>query len=169
MDKTRPRIDPCICLNNLTAFYTYGRGTELSRTLKWVYEVLVHRAYIDGTRYYTPECFLFFMARLLTCEEPTLQSTLMPVFTERVQERIGVEGDAIALGMRIFACDVAGLKNVIDRQTLLSMQCEDGGWPIGWMYKFPTANVRIGSRGLATALAVSAFKELDFAGQNYKE
>lgn len=113
---------------------------------------------MDGTRYYTtPECFLFFMGRLLTtAKDPELQKMLMPVFKERVQERIGAEGDALALGMRILACAAAGVRNTVDRGALLSMQCVDGGWETGWVYKLVVAKVRIGSRGLATAIALAA-------------
>jgi hypothetical protein len=53
-------------VNVLTFFYANGRGHELPKTFAWVKEVLINRGYTDGTRYYTtPECFLFFMARLL--------------------------------------------------------------------------------------------------------
>lgn len=81
---------------------------------------------------------------------------LMPAFKERVQERIGAEGDALALGMRILACAAAAVKNTIDRGTLLSMQCVDGGWETGWVYKLVVSKVRIGSRGLTTAIALAA-------------
>lgn len=157
-DKTRPRFDACVCVNVLTLFYTHGRGHELHRTLDWVHGVLVQRAYMDGTRYYTtPECFLFFIGRLFTsCKDPELHKMLMPVFKERVQERIGAEGDALALGMRILAGAAAGVKNTIDRGSLLSMQCVDGGWETGWVYKLVVSKVRIGSRGLTTAIALAA-------------
>lgn len=58
-DASRPRIDPIVCVNVLTLFYTYGRGDELRETFQWVESVLKHRAYLDGTRYYEPaEAFL---------------------------------------------------------------------------------------------------------------
>lgn len=55
---------------------------------------------------------------------------------ERLQERIGVEGDALQLAMRIVACTSMGLRDDVDLRTLRTLQCEDGGFEIGWMYKY---------------------------------
>lgn len=51
-DDSRPRLDPVVCVNILTLFYSNGRGHELDDTLDWVYSVLENRAYLEGTRYY---------------------------------------------------------------------------------------------------------------------
>ncbi|KAF9465045.1 HAD-like domain-containing protein [Collybia nuda] len=157
-DHKRPRFDPVVCVNALSLFYTYGRGRELQETLQWVHEVLLNRAYLDGTRYYdTAECFLFFVSRLLTSSnDPELHSTLEPLLKERVQERIGAEGDSLALAMRLLVCDAVGFKNLVDFRNLLPLQMEDGGWEIGWMYKYGSSGIRIGNRGLTTALAIKA-------------
>ena len=57
-DKTHSRLDPIVCVNALTFFYG-SRGEELEDTLGWVENILVHRAYEDGTRYYVAaEAFL---------------------------------------------------------------------------------------------------------------
>lgn len=159
-DHRRPRFDPVVCVNVLNLFYTYGRGSDLSRTLHWVYEVLYNRAYLDGTRYYeSAECFLYFLSRLLTSSDnPELQSLLRPLLKERVQERIGAEADALSLAMRILVCDFVGLRNEVDLRTLLPLQCEDGGWEIGWIYKYGQSGLKIGNRGLTTALAIKAIK-----------
>ncbi|KZT04889.1 HAD-like protein [Laetiporus sulphureus 93-53] len=157
-DDTRPRIDACVCVNVCTLFYRNGRDAEIQRTLEWVYQVLVNRAYVDGTRYYsTAECFLFFIGRFLTmCPNPEIHRRFASIFKERVQERIGVPGDALALGMRLVACSVAGISNPVDMRTLLSLQCDDGGWEIGWVYRLVAAKVMIGSRGMTTAIALQA-------------
>lgn len=147
-----------MCVNALSLFYAYGRGEQLRSTLTWVHEVLLNRAYLDGTRYYeTAECFLYFMSRLLaTSGDPDLHSLLKPLLKERVQERIGADGDSLALAMRILACDFVGIRDEVDLRTLLTLQCEDGGWEVGWMYKYGSSGISIGNRGLATALAIKA-------------
>jgi hypothetical protein len=81
---------------------------------------------------------------------------LKPLLRERVQERIGAPGDALALAMRILTCASVGVRNAMDARALLPLQCEDGGWEIGWVYKYGSSRVKIGNRGLTTALAISA-------------
>ena len=161
-DHQRPRFDPIVCVNALSLFYTYGRGHELHRTLHWVRDVLFNRAYLEGTRYYqTAECFLYVVSRLLTnCGDADLHAMLKSLLKERVKERIGAEGDSLALAMRILVCDLMGIRNDVDSRALLRLQCEDGGWEIGWIYKFPSSGIRIGNRGLATALAIKAIETM---------
>lgn len=154
-------IDPIVCTNVLTLFYKHGRGEELENTLTWVLAVLEHRAYIEGTYYYIGgDAFLFFVSRLMSVA-PSVKARIGVLFQERVQERFGKEGDALSLAMRILSAASIGIKDVIDLETLLTMQELDGGFPTGWMYRFVNAGIRIGNRGLATALAVKAFKVMN--------
>jgi hypothetical protein len=86
--------------------------------------VLRHRAYLDGTRYYaTAECFLFFASRLLdSSNDEDLHSLLKPLLKERVRERIGTAGDALALAMRILTCSSVGVRDEVDLRALLPLQ-----------------------------------------------
>jgi hypothetical protein len=125
--------------------------------------VLEHRAYLDGTRYYeTAECFLFFSARLLhkVRDDPPLHARLAQLLRERVLERAGCSGDALALAMRVIAGAEVGLRMERDLAALLPMQCEDGGWGPGWIYKYGSSDIKIGNRGLTTALALNAIAAL---------
>ena len=126
-----------MCVNVLDLFYAYGRESQLQQTLKWVHDVLMNRAYLEGTRYYeTPECFLYFMSRFLSrSRDADLHALLKPLLQERIQERIGAEGNSSALSMRILTCDFVGIRDEIDLRKLLTLQCEDGGWEIGWIYR----------------------------------
>ncbi|KAG2074605.1 hypothetical protein BDR04DRAFT_1173187 [Suillus decipiens] len=157
-DHRRPRIDPVVCVNVLTLFYSYGRGHQLNRTLRWIRDVLLHRTYLHGTRYYaTPECFLYFVGRLLEISNDAyLEAYIKPPLIKRIQERIGADGDALAFSMRLLLCAYLGLRNDLDLRNLLALQCEDGGWEIGWIYKYRSSGVKIGNRGLTTSLAVKA-------------
>ncbi|KXN92452.1 Alpha-D-glucose-1-phosphate phosphatase YihX [Leucoagaricus sp. SymC.cos] len=170
-DHRRPRFDPVVCANVLSLFYAYGRGSQLQETLKWVHEVLLNRAYLDGTRYYeTAECFLYFISRLLSSSsDPELHALLKPVLKERVQERIGADGDSLALAMRIIVCDFVGVRDEVDLRTLLTLQCEDGGWEISSWYKYPLSGFRVGNRGLATALAIKAVEAMSRTGLRFCE
>ena len=161
-DHGRLSFDPIVCVNVLTLFHVHGRGDQLPKTFAWVREVLINRGYVDGTCYYaTPECFLFFMARLLEQTKDTDADILLrPIFWERVQERTGGEGDALALAMRVLACASVGIRNEADLHTLLSLQQEDGSWEAGWIYRYGYYGVGIGNRGLTTALAINAVEAL---------
>ena len=159
-DSERPRVDAGICVNVLTLFYTYGRGSEVQPVLLWVRDILLHRAYWEGTRYFnTPECFFFLITRLLACsEDPKLHEMIYPLLERRVRERVGTEGDAVTLAMRILACDFVGIRNEVDLRKLLSLQCIDGGWEIGWVYRYSLKGISVGNRGLTTALAIKAIE-----------
>jgi hypothetical protein len=87
-----------------------------------------------------------------------------PVFKERITEQFGVEGDSLALAMRVLAAATVGLVGRSDMNKLLSMQQEDGSWTKGWFYKYGSSGVMIGNDGLTTALvikAIDAVEELD--------
>ncbi|KAL2827593.1 hypothetical protein BDW59DRAFT_160236 [Aspergillus cavernicola] len=136
VDKSRPRVDAVIALNALN--------------------ILLNRAYINGTRYYlSPEWFLYYASRLLAhSKDPSLKERLEAPLRTHLIERIGVDGDAFSLGMRLLACNFLGIKNHPDRERLASMQQEDGGWEPSAMYFFPTDRKQVGNRGTTTALAV---------------
>ncbi|KAK0460196.1 HAD-like domain-containing protein [Desarmillaria tabescens] len=159
-DHDRPRIDPVVCVNVLHLFYSYGRGSEMEQTLQWVHEVLLHRAYVEGSRYYqTAECFLFFLYRFISrCNDPVVHNRFYPLLKERILERIGAAGDGLALAMRLIVCHFTGVKNDIDLQSLRASQCEDGGWDMGLIYKYGSSGLSIGNRGLTTVMAIYAIQ-----------
>ena len=159
-DSEHPRFDARNCVNILTLFYTHGRGSEVQPTLLWIRDILLHRAYLEGTRYFhTPEVLFFLITRLLACSDDTkLHELLQPLLKDRVRERIGAEGDALALAMRVLVCDFVGIRNEADLRRLLPLQCIDGGWEIGWIYHYGLTDILVGNRGLTTALAIKAIE-----------
>ncbi|KIX92295.1 uncharacterized protein Z520_12041 [Fonsecaea multimorphosa CBS 102226] len=161
-DNKRPRIDPAVCVNALRFFYKYGRDDlpALQPTKAWVSDVLFYRAYLDGTYYYpSGDVFLYLFSRLLSANpESDIYRSTCALLRERLQERIGSPGDAVELAMRVIACLDMGLKNDVDLKKLEALQEEDGGWPIGWLCQTGKISLKIGSRGVATALAVKAIE-----------
>lgn len=73
-----------------------------------------------------------------------------------MSERLGLEGSASDLAMRIITCAQLGIKADEDRKVLLGLQGEDGSWEPGWMYQYGTTGVKIGNRAVTTAMAVAA-------------
>lgn len=157
-DRERNRVDPVVSANILACFYSYGRGHEHERTLQLVHSMLSDRSYVQGTRYYpSPDCCLGFIGRLLqSSSDAHLQTTLGALLKSRVRERLGLDGSALDLAMRIITCARVGVECEEDRHTLLGMQCEDGSWEAGWMYQYGTTGVKVGNRGVTTAMAVAA-------------
>ena len=142
----------------LACFYSFGRGEQLGHTLQMIHSVLLDRTYIQGTHYYpSPDCCLFYFGRLLqSSDDVHLQAMLGPLLKERMQERVGQSGNALDLATRILTCSSLDLNCDIDRRALLDLQCEDGGWNAGWMYTYGSTGMKIGNRGVTTAMAVKA-------------
>lgn len=128
--------------------------------MEWIYNILLNRAYINGTRYYpNAEWFLYYVTRLLgVSNDPILQERFEAPLRKRVAERVGADGDACCLGMRVLTCNYLGIENHPDRQKLADMQQEDGGWEASCMYMFPGADRKVGNRGTSSAFAVKALE-----------
>ena len=157
-DRNKSRTDAVVGANVLACFYSFGRGQQLGRTLEMVHNVLLHRAYIQGTRYYSsPDVCLFYFGRLYQfSDDVRLKTTLGPLLKERTQERVGLSGSALDLAMRILTCDLLDINCGIDRRALLDLQCEDGGWKAGSLYRYGSTGVNLGNRGVTTAMALKA-------------
>lgn len=127
--------------------------------------MLSNRSYLQGTRYYpSADCCLGFIGRLLrSSNDPHLQLTLGPLLKSRMHERLGQGGNALDLAMRIIICTQMSVECQDDQQTLQSMQCDDGSWEPGWMYQYGSTGVKIGNRGVTTAMAIAA---LSIRGQS---
>ncbi|OQE25557.1 hypothetical protein PENSTE_c006G05661 [Penicillium steckii] len=160
-DNNRPRFDPIVNINVLHIFHKYSRGQDLSTSMNWVRQILYHRAYLAGTRYYpSPDAILYFFTRLWeVIDDPNLKVKLRYLLTERTIERKGVNGTALCIAMRLSAGHTLGVQNKTDLETLRMMQHRDGGWEAGHLYKFGSSDLDMGNRGLATALAVQVMRE----------
>ena len=126
--------------------------------------VLKHRAYLEGTRYYeTAESFLFFVSQFLrSTTDEHLHGELSPLLRERILERAGAGGDALALSMRVLAGMVVGVRlerEVAERRPL---QYEDGGWGPSRLYRYGKSGIKIGNQWLTTAFALNALAALRF-------
>ncbi|KAJ5177857.1 HAD-superfamily hydrolase subfamily IA variant 3 [Penicillium coprophilum] len=157
-DLNRPRVDAVASVNLCASFYLYQRGHQVQKMFNWVRNVLYHRAYSKGAYYYRcPDWFLFYVNRLLVVtKDPTLAETIGPLLKDRVQERVGLPGDSIALAMRLVVCNSMAVYNYQDFEALKDLQMEDGGWEAGYLYSLPIEGKKMMNRGLGTALAIQA-------------
>ena len=81
---------------------------------------------------------------------------LISLLRARIQERVGQSGNALDIAVRIIVCKWLNLDSDGDCQTLLTMQCEDDGWDAGCMYAYGSTGLKIGNRGVTTAMAIQA-------------
>lgn len=155
---TRPRVDPVVLTNVLRAFYAHNRGAELAESLAYVRRTLLHRGYLNGTlHYYSAESFLFFVSRLVAANPLAAEvQALREPLVERLRERVGRRDDALAVAMRVLACQAFDVWAESDLEYLKELQEVDGGWEDGWVCRFGRSRKRIGNRGLVTAYAVEA-------------
>lgn len=125
---------------------------------------------MDGTNYYeSPDTFLFYLGRLLGCtKDPELHSWLGPLLKKRIQERIGQSGNAFGLAMRLLTCNMFGIPDQVDLDVLLSLQLEDGGWALDWIYRYGSG-IKLGNRGVTTAFAISAIEAATLGNTNLKD
>jgi hypothetical protein len=150
----------------LSLFYTYDRQDDLPATQIWVINVLKHRAYLEGTRYYcTPEAFLYCFHRLLL-RAPALRQEFGPLLRQRTLERVGEPADALCHAMRILILAEYDENSAIERElkVLRNKQESDGAWEMSYIYAYGSSGLRIGSRGLATAFALAAFRAAEAQG-----
>jgi hypothetical protein len=71
------------------------------------------------------------------------------------------EVDGLAIAMRVLACQALEIQPdgfAEDVARLVSLQCEDGGWPLAWLCRYGRSKRRIGSQGVMTAYAVKALE-----------
>jgi hypothetical protein len=155
-------VDPIVCINVLILFYANGRGSDLQRTLDYIYCVLLNRSYLDGTQYYVGgDAFLYFLTRLLLRSD-IVRNRFKPLLKQRVCERIGKDGESLALSMWVLACSVVGVANKVDLWTLSTLQTKSGGWEDGWMYRYgESPHVLISNVGLTTAFAIKAIESMN--------
>ncbi|PSR90637.1 Haloacid dehalogenase-like hydrolase-domain-containing protein [Coniella lustricola] len=163
VDSDRPRVDPIVGANILACFYTYNRGREFDQTLHLVQAMLLDRSYLRGSRYYpSADCCLWFIGRLLrSSSDDHLQTLLGPLLKSRVRERLGADGGALDIALRVDTCAHLGIACEDDRRALRKLQSEDGGWEAGWMYRYGSTGIEIGNRGVTTAAAVAALASQD--------
>ncbi|KAK0659490.1 Haloacid dehalogenase-like hydrolase-domain-containing protein [Cercophora samala] len=174
------RVNPEVCvsvLRLLNKFASAGQipgiphldvdDERIEKSKKLVMDCLRHRANLYGNRFYPfPEPFLYWVSMLCSeCKDssPQLYAELAGELEQVLMERLNVPLNALALAMRVRACQLAGLGRELvqrDLDTLLGMQEGDGGWPAGEFCSYGRVQSRrIGSRGWTTALAWRILKE----------
>jgi hypothetical protein len=107
------------------------------------------------------ERFHFFALKLLHITlDASLHGQLGTLMHERILECAGTPSDGAGA---VYAGAGGPVMGLLMEQVLaaLPLQCEDGRWGPSWMYKCGSSNIKIGNRGLTTALVLNAIAILD--------
>jgi len=157
-DDNRPRIDAIVAINILYLMHQigYGEREELKESEAFVYEFLMSKEYLMGTRYYpAPDVFLFFLSRLLV-DFPNRFKKFHRPLTKTLISRVNCSSFALERALRVIAMKKLGIVNRVDFLKLLDDQLEDGGWPMYGLFIAPRSNTYFGSRELTSSFALEA-------------
>lgn len=151
----RRYVDAVVCANALYLLTLAGRAQEARKTIDFVAESLCSQAYLRGTRYYSPDLFLYFVSRLVA-RFPQQYPDFAYSLRHAIQARRGATETPLDAAARLITAKRAGVANEVDEQTLLLAQAADGGWPADVFYRFGRRHGYFGGRALTTAFAVNA-------------
>ncbi|KAF5581070.1 hypothetical protein FPANT_9074 [Fusarium pseudoanthophilum] len=159
-NKNRPRFCHCVCANVFRFFTINGWSDKLPAVYEYLCRVLEARAFLHGSRYYKiPDWFLYILSDL--CARRPSDSNLQrmrDLLIESVQERMGCDENVLGAAMRALSAQSLDLKNNRDIKVLLESQQLDGGWELAWLWSYATKPLKIGSRGVVTAMAMDAIQ-----------
>lgn len=161
LQTSRPRFCHVICANVFRYFYLSGQIEKLPNVYQYFCRVIKTEAYLLGTRYYeNPDWLLFILSDV--CGKRPNDAALSEVrclLTSQIQDRMGCDRNIFGAALRSLAAQALGIVNNKDIKTLLETQLIDGGWEKQWLWKYGKEAVKLGSRGVVTAMAVRAIKK----------
>ncbi|RSM04539.1 hypothetical protein CEP52_006756 [Fusarium oligoseptatum] len=157
----RPRFCHVICANVFRYFTSVTRSISSPRFTSICAVFLQTEAYLLGTRYYdNPGWFLFLLSDVCgKRSSDKVLSEMRSLLTSQIQDRMGCDRNIFGAALRSLAAQALGIENKRDVKTLLETQQIDGGWERQWLWKYGKEAVKIGSRGVVTAMAVRAIKQ----------
>ncbi|KAM5372408.1 hypothetical protein ACJA88_009157 [Fusarium oxysporum] len=158
--KTRPRFCHCICATVFRFFVINEWQDKLPGVYEFLCQLLETRAYLHGSRYYeSPDWLLYILSDLCARRpsDPNL-GKMRNLLVTCMQERMGCNGNILSAAMRVLSAQSLGLKNNRDLETVLEGQQVDGGWELAWLWGYCSKPLKIGSRGVVTAMAMNAIR-----------
>ncbi|KAH7154595.1 HAD-like domain-containing protein [Fusarium sp. MPI-SDFR-AT-0072] len=158
--KTRSRFCHCICATVFRFFVINEWQDKLPGVYDFLCQLLETRAYLHGSRYYeSPDWLLYILSDLCARRpsDPNL-GKMRNLLATCIQERMGCNGNILSAAMRVLSAQSLGLKNGRDLEIVLEGQQVDGGWELAWLWGYGSKPLKIGSRGVVTAMAMNAIR-----------
>lgn len=77
-----------------------------------------------------------------------------------IRDRSGCDSDVLGAALRTLSAQAMGVPYAKrDVRVLLESQQLDGGWNRVWIFKYGKEDIKVGSRGVITAMAVKAIRQ----------
>lgn len=155
------RYDPVAVINALQLAHLSGFGGD-ARALcseRYAFGVLAADKHLEGSRYYTsPITHIFFASGLASTSED-IAARWGHLIVQKVNALTGKCNSPIDLAMYISSFRRFGWATPREKERLLSLQQEDGGWPHDYLYcSGRTPKIYFGGRELTTAFALHALR-----------
>ncbi|OAQ99637.1 hypothetical protein LLEC1_07749 [Akanthomyces lecanii] len=162
-DDKRPRLCHCICANVYRFFHLQGQAGQLPGVYEHLCRILRTGAFALGSRYYAnPDWFLYTLSDL--CGRRPLDTALQEMrelLGARIQDRMGGDDDVLGAALRLLSAQSLAVKNQRDLTTVRDAQQLDGGWEMVWLWQTARGAIKMGSRGVITAMAVRGIQNAE--------
>ncbi|KAI1045365.1 hypothetical protein LB505_014033 [Fusarium chuoi] len=158
--KARPRFCHCIRATVFRFFVVNDWQDKLPGVYDFLCQLLETRAILHGSRYYESLDWLLYILSDLCARRPSDPNLakMRELLDICIQERMGCDRNVLSAAMRVLSAQSLGLKNNRDLETVLEAQQVDGRWELAWLWGYGSKPLKIGSRGVVTAMAMNAIR-----------
>ncbi|KAM0249706.1 hypothetical protein ACHAQJ_008908 [Trichoderma viride] len=161
-NKNRPRLCHGIIANAFRFFCLQGQGHKLAHTYLFLCRLLRTKTYELGSRYYENIDYMPYILSSLCSRRPTdpSLSEMRELLMNEIRDRAGCDDDVLGAALRTLSAQAMGVPYAKrDVRVLLESQQLDGGWNRVWLFKYGKEDIKVGSRGVITAMAVKALRQ----------
>jgi hypothetical protein len=161
-NKNRPRVCHGIIANAFRFFCLQGQGHKLAATYIFLCRLLRTKTYELGSRYYENVDYMAYILSNLCSRRPwdPSLSEMRELLIAEIKDRAGCDEDTLGAALRTLSAQAMGLPCAKrDLKVLLASQQVDGGWERVWLFKYGKEDIKVGSRGVITAMAVKALRQ----------
>ncbi|KAM0461264.1 hypothetical protein ACHAPV_004583 [Trichoderma viride] len=139
-----------------------GQGHKLTHAYLFLCRLLRTKTYELGSRYYENIDYMPYILSNLCSRRPTDPSLaeMRELLKNEIRDRSGCDSDVLGAALRTLSAQAMGVPYAKrDVRVLLESQQLDGGWNRVWIFKYGKEDIKVGSRGVITAMAVKAIRQ----------
>ncbi len=154
--KHEGRIDACVLVNILHCLYRLSLQDKARPSEDYVFDRLVQKKYLNGTRYYpSPDVFLYFLSRLVR-DYDKANSRFGDLLIQELKQRENLTEPFLDFTFRVAAMNNIGISNPQHKINIIEHQNANGSLPAESFFKYGSSNLFFGGEALSTAVAIRA-------------